>query len=125
MGASIYYRGRLADPGRFQELRHDLLQFADRVKWEFLDLTGPDESIFLEIILYPPGQCEPVFFLFDSEGRLHPAYQVDAGDEASWWCCVKTQYGPVEAHVRILELLRHIQQHYIPDLEVDSSLPIL
>jgi len=107
---------------RFRELRRDLLEFAERLKWEFLDLTGPDESQILEIILYPPGGSEPVFFLFDSEGWLHPPYELE-GEEGgqSLWCSVKTQYGPLAAHVQIVELLRHVQREYIPDLQVSDE----
>ncbi len=122
MGVSIHYKGRIAHPAPLQQLRRDLLRFAERVHWEYLDLTGPDESQILEIILYPPGECEPVFFLIDSEGRLHPPYEVEAeeGDD-SLWCSVKTQYGPLEAHVRIVELLKQIQHDYAPGLEISDE----
>ena len=124
MRSSICYKGRISDPGRIQGLRRDLRRFADQVNWERLDLTGQDESEILEMILYPPGPCEPVFFLFDSQGRLHPpySYQADAkGADDPGWCSVKTQDGTLEAHVQVVELLSRIQRDYIPDLEVSDE----
>ncbi|RPJ50745.1 MAG: hypothetical protein EHM23_34985 [Acidobacteria bacterium] len=118
MGVSIHYRGQIADQSRFQDLRGCLLQFADRAGWEYLDLTGPAESEILEIILYPPGDSEPVSFLFDTHGRLHPPYEEEVEGEECVWCSVKTQGGPLEAHVQIVELLKVIQRDYMPSLEV-------
>lgn len=120
MSVSIHYRGGVAEPNRIRELRDYLIDFADQANWECLNLTGQDESEILEIILYPPGHCEPVFFLFDTEGRLHPPYAYQDAENALW-CSVKTEYGPVEAHVQIVELLRQIQRQFIPQLEVSDE----
>jgi hypothetical protein len=124
MGISIHYKGRIGNPARVDDLRRDLVRFAAEAKWECLDLSGQDEFEILEMILYPPGPCEPVFFLFDSQGRLHPpySYQADAkGADDPGWCSVKTQDGPLEAHVQVVELLSRIQRDYIPDLEVSDE----
>jgi len=112
----------MADPRRIGELRRHLIQFSEQAEWECLNLTGQDESRILEMILFPPGHCEPVFFLLDSQGRLHPAYEFDNdGEEQACWCSVKTQYGPLEAHIQIAELMRQIQREYMPDLEVTDE----
>ncbi len=125
MRSSIRYKGRISDPVRIQGLRRDLRRFADQVRWERLDLTGQNESQILEVLLYPPGESEPVFFLFDSGGRLHPpySYQADAQADESRWCSVKMQCAPSEAKARIVELLRHIQRHYMPDLQILPPYP--
>ncbi len=119
MGLSIHYRGRISNVDRIVELRRYLYQFAKQVEWQRLDLTGLDDSRMLEIILYPPGGCEPVFFLFDSQGYLRPPDAPRAGERNEpLWCSVETAYGPLDAHVQIVELLRQIQREFIPGLEV-------
>lgn len=116
MGVSIHYKGRIADPSRIVDLRGDLRRFAAEKQWELLDLTGQDESEILEIFVYPPEHSEPLCFLFNRDGRLHPPFEFEGAESA--WCSVKTQYGPLEAHVGIVELLRRLRHSYIPDLEV-------
>jgi hypothetical protein len=118
MAVSIRYRGCLADLTRVSQLRHLLLEFADQANWQSLNLTGQDESHVLEIVLYPPGHCEPVFFLFDAQGRLHPPFDGRADRTDALWCSVKTEHGPPEAHIQIVDLLGRIRRNYIPDLEV-------
>ena len=34
------------------------------------------------------------------------------------WCFVKTQFGPVEAHVALVELLTCVKHEFIPNLEI-------
>ena len=118
MGVSIHYKGQM-DPSRIADLRRHLLRFADQADWECLDLTQPDNPQIVEMIISPPEAYEPVFLLFDSQGRLHAPSELDPeGDSESFWCSVKTQDGPLEAHVLIVELLRHIKREYMPGLEV-------
>jgi hypothetical protein len=119
MGVSIHYKGRIGDPSRIADLRRHLLRFADTANWECLDLTQPENPQIVEMIISPPEACEPVFLLFDSQGRLHaPSELAPEGDSESLWCSVKTQDGPLDAHVLIVELLRQIKRDYLPDLEV-------
>jgi len=122
MSLAIQYKGQISNPTRIEFLRRALLRFAEEVRWGRLDLTGVNDSRILEVIVYPPEQCEPVFFLFDSQGRLQPPDNLETEESREPpWCSVKTHDGPVEAHVQITRLLRHIQRHYIPELAVSDQ----
>jgi hypothetical protein len=37
------------------------------------------------------------------------------------WCFVKTQFGPVEGHVALIEMLRALKREFLPDLEVSDD----
>ncbi len=121
MGVTIFYRGQInmdnsAAPAA--KLRQYLVGFGQQPGWEVHDFTGATEGEVLEVVLRPPGDCEPLWFLADADGRLHLPPIGEAPDSAHSWCFVRTQRAPVEIQTRISELLRHVRNRYIPNLQV-------
>ncbi len=117
MGVSIHYRGHCS-PDRIQELYQDLIALATTSGWKNQDFTSQADTDVVAIVLYPHKECDPIYFLFDSEGRLHPPRVENGENPESSWCFVKTQYAPIETHVAVVDLLRYILNRYMPGLEV-------
>jgi hypothetical protein len=117
-GLSIQYRGRIGKPECKQQLTHDLIRLAHKNGWEYKDLTSQKDTNTVELILELHPECEPVFLLFDSSGRLRAPGVDETELQDSHWCSVKTQYAPIETHIALIDLLRYIAQNYMPDLEV-------
>ena len=63
-----------------------------------------------------------VSLLVSPEGWLVPLWSVEEAEEGSLseppWVWVKTQFAPIEKHVRLLELLEALRDELIPNLEI-------
>lgn len=71
-----------------------------------------------------PGQ-EPLSLLISPEGWLINLTEIEDAekgllDEPSW-CFVKTQFGPIEGHVALVELLTVLKQEFFSNLEVSDE----
>src|SRR6516225_1332280 len=126
MGITIAYRGRLADPARSEDFEDRVLDFA-------LDMGGiaqiwrshaegqPERMIRGVILSLAPGQ-ESTSLLIGPEGWLIGLADIkDAGCGVLTeppWCHTKTQFGPLEGHVALVEMFRALQREFMPDLEV-------
>jgi hypothetical protein len=60
--------------------------------------------------------------LVSPEGWLIGLFQIEDAERGALsekpWCWVKTQFGPIEGHVALVELLTGLKKEFIPDLEV-------
>ena len=129
MGVTIHYRGRLADLARIED-------FEDRLVDCALDMGGlvqiwrnwaddnPERMVRGVILGLAPGQ-ESTSLLISPEGWLIGLTDIkDAEDgrlEEPPWCFTKTQFGPVEGHVALVELLVALKREFLPDLEVSDE----
>jgi len=118
MGLSIHYKGRITNPDWIRKLYQDLIRLAHESGWRCHDLTSQKKTNTVELILELHTKCDPVFFLFDSSGRLHAPSVEENETREIGWCSVKTQYAPIETHIALISLLRYIAENYISDLEV-------
>jgi hypothetical protein len=126
MGISIHYKGTLTDQNKIDRLRDELIDISKVMNWEYI-LVEPDES---DINTHPPiygillnmkNGCEPLSFIFDKSGRICSRISLmdyDESDKNLLGESIKTQYGSVDEHIRIIKLLRYIKKVYINDLEV-------
>ena len=68
-----------------------------------------------------PGQ-ETTSLLISPEGWLINLVEIEEAEKGQLaeppWCCVKTQFGPIEGHVALVELLDVLKREFIPNLEV-------
>ena len=68
-----------------------------------------------------PGQ-ETTSLLVSPEGWLTGLFEIEAAEKGQLaeppWCWVKTQFGPVEGHVALVEMLAALKREFLPDLEV-------
>ncbi len=129
MGVCIHYRGSFKDLDRiadFEDRVLDLvLDLGGRARiWRSSDSGDPDRVVRGLIVDLAPGQ-ESTSLLISPEGWLIGLWDIEAAERGELteqsWCFVKTQYGPIEGHVALVELLTAIKQQFIPDLEVNDE----
>ncbi len=129
MGVSIHYRGSFKDLDGVED-------FEDRVLDLVLDLGGhariwrssdsgdSDRVVRGLLVDLAPGQ-ESTSLLISPEGWLICPWDIEAAERGELtepsWCSVKTQYGPIEGHVALVELLAAIKRQFMPDLEVNDE----
>ncbi len=71
-----------------------------------------------------PGQ-DSISLLVSPEGWLVPLHEISAAEEEAFsgppTCWVKTQFGSLEGHVALVELLRFLKREFFPDLQVQDE----
>ena len=142
MGVSIHYRGKMADIITINVLCDELALVADKMGWtctrldddwskaadatiEFTEkgsqITGHLALKGIAFSIHP--KCESLRFFFDAAGNLCDPVSMTLICEGALkpedvWIAVKTQFAGPETHIWIVGLLRYIQEHYLPELEV-------
>lgn len=142
MGISIHYRGKIADINAIGVLCDELALVADKMNWTCTrlddDWSKPSDATIevsekgsmitghlalkgIAFSIHP--ECESLRFFFDVAGNLcDPVSMTLINDGAlkpeDVWIAVKTQFAGPETHVWIVGLLRYIQEHYLPEIEV-------
>jgi hypothetical protein len=76
------------------------------------------------ILNQSPGQ-ESTSLLISPEGWLVGLMQIEDAEKGLLaeppWCFVKTQFGPLEGHVALIEIFAALKREFIPDLEVSDE----
>jgi len=146
MGITIYFKGSLSDSGKINSLVAEVEDICKIMDWEYSILNEDwSQPEYAEIIhegdgskiegnlglkgigFQPHEKSEWVNLYFDRFGILtsihSKALQLqDKSDKKSEsWNWVKTQFAPVNTHIAIVKLLRHIKKNYIYDLEVKDE----
>jgi len=128
MGITVHYRGSIVDLEQVEDFEDRVLDLAIDVGasaqiWRSAD----DEAarIVRGLILdLSPGQ-EPTSLLLSPEGWLISCFDIEAAERGELheppWCFVKTQYGSVDGHILLIELLDALKQRFFPDLEVSDE----
>lgn len=126
MGLSIHYQGGI---NRIQDIPNLITELEDIAKsknWDSQrindDEPNPD---FHGIIINPEGDCEPLPFIFDKNGKLRCLAdliinQVEPS-EYSHYVATKTQYTTIETHIWIIGLLRYLKKHHLTNLQVEDE----
>ncbi len=129
MGVTIAYRGRLADFARLEDFEDRLIDCALEMGalvqiWRSLADDNPERMVRGVILSLAPGQ-ESTSLLLSPEGWLIGLTDIQDAEEGRLqeppWCFVKTQFGPVEGHVALVELLAALKREFLPDLEVSDD----
>lgn len=141
MGITIYYKGTLTDIKRINDVTSEVKDICKIMKWKFkeldddwslpcdgaLDKKGKHLKITGNLGLkgigfQPHKDSEWVDLYFDSKGiictPLFKAMYADEPDKGVSFNGVKTQFAPVNTHIALVKLLRHLKNKYIHDLEV-------
>ncbi|PXA03456.1 hypothetical protein DDZ13_12240 [Coraliomargarita sinensis] len=126
MGLSIHYSGTIDRTEAIPKFVEELSDIADSMDW-MVQPINEDESDpnFRGIIVNPKGDCEPLCFIFDREGRLRPLMdllneQVEP-TRYSLATSTKTQFAEIETHVWIIGLLRYLKKRYLSNLKVSDE----
>jgi hypothetical protein len=129
MGITVAYRGRLADLTRIEDFEDRLLDFALDVGgqaqiWRTFDDDEPRRMVRGVILDLAPGM-ESTSLLVSPEGWLIGLVDIEDAERGRLkeapWCFTKTQFGPLEGHVALLEMLAALKREFVPDLEVSDE----
>jgi hypothetical protein len=129
MGITIAYRGRLADLDRIEDFEDRLVDFALEMGapvqvWRSWPDHDPERMVRGVLLDLAPGQ-ESTSLLLSPEGWLIGLSDIEDAEEGRLdeppWCFVKTQFGPVEGHVALVEMLAALRREFLPDLEVSDE----
>jgi hypothetical protein len=142
MGVSIHYRGKMADISKIEVLCDELALVAEKMGWTCTrldeDWSKPADATIevtekgsqitghlslkgIAFSIHP--KCESLRFFFDAAGNLcDPVSMISINQgvlkSEDVWIAVKTQFAGPETHVWVVGLLKYIQEHYLPGLEV-------
>ena len=147
MGITIFASGKIDRTGDIPNLIDDVRGIAQENNWTFRVIdedfaVKPDAAIapresgvpvcriegsagLKGIILNIDPKSEPFFLLFDKSGvltdlmRQVPWIESNGQDERLTAC--KTQFGKIDSHIRIIELLDRLKKKYITDLAVTDE----
>jgi hypothetical protein len=129
MGITIHYRGRLGDLPRIEDFEDRLLDFALEFDghaqiWRSRADATPDRMVRGVILHLAPGM-EPVSLLVAPEGWFVNLFEIEEAEQGllteQSWCFTKTQFGPLEGHVAVVEMFAELKREFVPDLEVNDE----
>lgn len=129
MGVTISYRGSLADIERVEDFEDRVLDLALEVGgqahiWRSVNDDDPRRVVRGVMLDLYPGQ-ETTSLLISPEGWLINLFEIEDAEKGRIaeppWCFVKTQFGPVEGHVAIVEVLAALRREFFPNLEVSDE----
>jgi hypothetical protein len=129
MGVTIAYRGRLADFTRIEDFEDRLVDFALEIGgqaqiWRSWADDSPERLVRGVILGLAPGQ-ESTSLLLSPEGWLIGLTDIEDAEHGRLkeppWCFTKTQFGPVDGHVALVETLAALKREFLPDLEVSDD----
>jgi hypothetical protein len=129
MGITIAYRGRLADLARIEDFEDRLLDLALEVGgqaqiWRSQADDDPRRMVRGVLLNLAPGQ-ETASLLISPEGWLLGLTDIEDAERGTLteppWCFVKTQFGPLEGHVALVEMLAVLRREFLPDLEISDD----
>src|SRR4029077_8637101 len=92
--------------------------------WRSWAEHNPERMVRGVILGLAPGQ-ESTSLLLSPEGWLIGLTDIQDAEEGRLkeppWCFIKTQFGPVEGHVALVEMLAALKHEFLPDLEVSDD----
>src|SRR5207302_584151 len=92
--------------------------------WRSWADESPERMVRGVILGLAPGQ-ESTSLLLSPEGWLIGLTNIDDAEHGRLkeppWCFIKTQFGPVEGHVALVEMLAALKREFLPDLEVSDE----
>lgn len=137
MGLSFYYTGALRKDASVDALIDEVKDIAEILNWKYSMLnTGfPDVELIdgkvdgnLYGICFSPEKCEPIFLCFLSNRRLCSPVSLDDFNqpienvpEDAYLIITKTQYAGPEAHMAVINVLKHISNKYLEDFELTDE----
>ncbi len=129
MGITIAYRGRLADLSRVEDFEDRLVDCALEIGgqaqiWRSWADDNPERMVRGVILCVAPGQ-DSTSLLLSPEGWLIGLTDIKDAENGRLkepsWCFTKTQFGPIEGHVALVELLAALKREFLPDLEISDD----
>jgi hypothetical protein len=129
MGVTISYHGSLADLDRlvdFEDRAIDLaLELGGQARvWRTTGDDDPSRVVRGVLLNLFPGP-ETFSLLISPEGWLIGLADIEDAEKGKLaeppYCFVKTQFGPLEGHAALIEMLSMLKKEFLPDLEVSDE----
>ena len=129
MGITIHYQGKIAELERIEEFEDRVIDMALEIGatvriWRTSSDHDVSRIVRGLILNVSPGQ-ETMSLLISPEGWLTPLFEIEAAENGALseppYCFVKTQFGSIEGHVAVVELLTFLKQEFFPDLWVSDE----
>jgi hypothetical protein len=129
MGITIAYRGRLTDLARVEDFEDRLVDLALEMGaqvqiWRTWADDNPARVVRGIILDLAPGH-ESTSLLLSPEGWLINLTEIEDAENGRLqeppWCFVKTQFGPVEGHVALVDMFAALKREFLHDLEVSDE----
>ncbi|MEP7320392.1 MAG: hypothetical protein ABI761_00685 [Saprospiraceae bacterium] len=137
MGITIHYSGRFKQDASLQDMVDEVTEIADVNHWKYqiykTDLPhSPGNGIVSDSDLYGMllnvPECESIMLTFLDDRRLvNPMWLsfIENGDKDEegyrYAAFTKTQFGGVEAHIRIIHLLKYLSTKYFDEFELNDE----
>jgi hypothetical protein len=129
MGVTVHYRGSIADLDRIDDFEDRVLDLVLELGgetriWRSADAATPERIERGLMVNLAPGH-ETTSLLLSPEGWLIGLIEIEDAECGRLVeppdVSVKTQFGPVEGHVAVVELLRALKKEFMPDLYVSDE----
>jgi hypothetical protein len=126
---TLAYRGRFADLTRVEDFEDRVLDFAlafggQAQIWRSAADDAPQRLVRGVLLNLAPGQ-ETTSLLLSPEGWLLGLTDIEDAEQGLLseppWCFTKTQFGPLEGHVALVEMFTVLKREFLPDLEVSDE----
>jgi hypothetical protein len=126
MGMTVHYRGRITDLTRTEDFEDQLVDLALEIGgqvriWRSWADDDPERMVRGIILDLGPGH-ESASLLLSPEGWLIGLTEIEDAENGRLheppWCSVKTQFGAVEGHVGLVEILIALKREFVNNLEV-------
>ena len=117
MSVTIHYKGSINKHDDIDKLISELVDISKEMSWKFDVINFSDKGI-KGVIINPHEDCESFTLVFNKENAIINTLSLAFDDVDDTFSHIKTQFAPVEIHVAIIKLLKHVKLKYINDLEV-------
>jgi hypothetical protein len=137
MGLSFYYNGALRKDASVDALIDEVKDICEILNWKYttLDTGFPEVELVdgkvdgnLYGICFSPEKCEPIFLCFLSNRKLCSPVSLDDFDqpieqvpEDAYQIFTKTQYAGPDAHMAVINVLKHISNKYLEDFSLTDE----
>ena len=120
MGLSIHYSGNILSREMIDPLIEEVSDISKIMGWEFHVFNDED----IKGVSFAPKKSEPVFLTFNPDGKILSAFNIICKDiyddvtlkkEWIFTASTKTQFAGIEAHIAIIDFLKHLSKKYMKD----------
>lgn len=123
MGLSIHYSGKIISIEMLDPLIEEVSDVAKTLGWSSHVFNDKE----IKGVSFAPEKSEPVFLTFNIGGRLLSPINIMCQDiydgveldkELIFTTSTKTQFAGLEAHVAIIDFLKHLSKKYLKDFRL-------
>ena len=126
MGLSIHYSGYILNKEMLDPLIEEVSEVAKTVGWASHIFNDED----IKGVSFAPEKSEPVFLTFNPDGRILSPFNlickginddVRLKKKLIFTASTKTQFAGIEAHIAIIDFLKHLSKKYLKDFKLTDE----